>query len=240
LPYSQYRRSVCQAAGTFLAPGIRWIRLSQRNPLESASVAERHAVAQLCHDAGTALCQTDRNVNDDRLSFILRSPRLVERAVRTAFAASLAVRGVRGASLEPHAFGNLALEALDAELAAERSPLDAVGRHEIQGAALRAAARIGRSALALRLFSLPAARFGRAPAHADALVYDERRRAHVVRIEAFADQAARLAAARRIAAALPREVSPLREPAIHLYSLRDGKLRSFRISGSATGRALSA
>jgi hypothetical protein len=179
-------------------------------------------------------------VNDDRLSFLFRSPELVERAVRAAFAILLAARGLRGAALEPHAFGNVALEALDAALASERRSLDAVGRHEIQGATLRAAARFGGSALARRLFALPAERFGAAPPQADALVFDERRRAHAVRIEAFADQAARLDAARKIAAAIPAQAPQLREPAIHLFSLRDGRLRSFRIAGAAAAGARSA
>jgi hypothetical protein len=179
-------------------------------------------------------------VNDDRLSFILRSPELVERAVRAAFSAVFAARGLRAGSLEPHAFGNVALEALDAALAAERRTLDAVGRHEIQGATLRAAARFGGSKLARRLFALPAERFGKAPPHADALVYDQRKRVHAVRIEAFADQAARLGAARSIAAALPAEAQLLAPPVIHFFSLRDGRLRSFRICERAAGDARSA
>lgn len=183
------------------------------------------------------MCHASANVNDDRLSFILRSPELVERAVRSACTTLLAARGLCAASLEPHAFGNVSLAALDAALVAERCVLDAVGRHEIQGATLRAAARFGRSQLACRLFALPADRFGTAPPDADALVRDERGRAHCVRIEALADQAARLDAARKIAAALPAGAQRLPEPAILLYSLRDGRLRSFRI---AVGAALDA
>jgi hypothetical protein len=179
-------------------------------------------------------------VNDDRLSFILRSPELVERAVRSAFATLLAARGLRAAALEPHAFGNVALAALDTALADERCFLDAVGRHEIQGATLRAAARFGRSALARRLFALPADRFRSAPPDADALVRDERGREYSVRIEALADQAARLEVARKIAATLPAGAQRLRAPAILLYSLRDGRLRSFRIAGGAALDARSA
>jgi hypothetical protein len=202
--------------------------------------APRRPRFRVCQYAVTALCQTQSNVNDDRLSFILRSPEIVERSVRAAFSIALAARGLRGGSLEPHAFGNVALEALDAALAAERRALDAVGRHEIQGATLRAAAAFARSRLARRLFALPAERFGKAPPHADALVYDERKRLHVVRIEALADQAARLGAARRIAAAATAGVRPLADPMIHLFSLRDGRLRSFRIPGRAAGEARSA
>jgi hypothetical protein len=189
----------------------------------------------VCHDAVTTLVYAWRNVNDDRLAFLLRSPEIVERSLRSAFAALLATRGLRSASLDPHALGNVALEALDAVLAGRRCKLDAVGRHEIQGATLRAAARFGSSALARRLFVLPADRFGTAPPQADALVFDERRRVHAVRIEALADQAARLDAARSIADAIPAHAAQLREPAIHLYSLRDGRLRSFRIAGRTAG-----
>ncbi len=179
-------------------------------------------------------------MNDDRLAFILRSPELVERAVRAALSALFATRALHAGSLEPHAFGNVALEALDAALAAERRTLDAVGRHEIQGATLRAAARFAGSKLARRLFALPAERFGTPPPHADALVYDARGRVHVVRIEACADQAARLGAARRISAALPADAQRLADPMIHLFSLRDGRLRSFRISERAAGDERSA
>ncbi len=184
--------------------------------------------------------QTESNVNDDRLSFILRSPELVERAVRAALARVQAARGLRDEAIDLHAFGNVALEALDGVLFEEGRSLDAIARHEVQGATLRAAARFGRSPLARRLFALPAARFGSPPPRADALVYDERKRAHAVRIEAYAGQAARLEEARRIAAALPAVVPSLEEPAIHMFSLRDGRLRSFRFANAGAQAARSA
>lgn len=187
---------------------------------------------RLCHIAGTMMGQTQFNVNEDRLAFILRSPELVERAVRAALARVQAARGLRGEAIDVHAFGNVALEALDGLLFAEGRSLDAVARHEIHGATLRAAARFGRSALARRLLALPAERFGPPPPRADAFVYDERQRVHVVRIEAYAVQAARLEEARRIAATLPAGLPGLHEPAIHMFSLRDGRLRSFRLSNA--------
>lgn len=177
--------------------------------------------------SGLAACPDPPRAPEERLAFILRSPDVIERSVRAALHSSLAVRTSRSKSPDVRTFGNRALEALDVALTSERPTLDAIERHELQAATLRAGARFVRSKLARRLFELPPARFAEAPPQADVAVRDEGGHLHVVRLEATATLAQRAQTARAIAGALRTGAIPLRPPAVHLFSLRDGRLRSF-------------
>jgi hypothetical protein len=162
----------------------------------------------------------------DSLGFMLRAPGLVERAVRGAVRRWLAPDAPRVEPLDARRLANLALLALKELLASDESSPDPVARHELQGATLAAVSRFARSKLAERLAALPRRRFAAAPPAADALVLGESGALHAVRLEATARLADRVAVARSVATAVG-DVRALREPAVHLFSLRDGRLRSF-------------
>jgi len=77
---------------------------------------------------------------DDRLSFILRTPGVVEGVVREALRRALCARRHRGEPPDVRSFSNLALRVLERRTRDAGGSLDAVGRHELEAATLRAAA----------------------------------------------------------------------------------------------------
>jgi len=134
--------------------------------------------------------------------------------------------------LDARAFAHDVIETLSSAVEAERAPLDRLGRHELEGAALAAAARFLRSKLAARLAALPDERLSKGKGELDIVIADEKGRRHLVRLEAAATLADRTIVDRAVAAALPGEAA-LQQPAVHLFSLRDGKLRSFALGAHA-------
>lgn len=180
----------------------------------------------------------------DRLAFIRQAPELVERVVRSAAREAIEAKRLSDRALDVRDIANLALGELERALAAANVRLDAVERHELAGSTLRAATAFASSRLARRLRTVPVARFRAAPAGADAALADRDGNVHIIRVEAFAGDAQRVACAREIEATLVAAGSAtLRPPAVHFLSLRDGKLRSFaapRLAGrrgSASHRA---
>jgi hypothetical protein len=179
---------------------------------------------------------------DDRLSFILRTPSVVESVVREALREALAARRLRDDPPDVRTFCNLALLALErrtrgtsarTDRTSETARTDPVGRHELEAATLRAAACFASSSLARRLFRIPPERLAPGPRGADLTVRDARGRRHLVRLETFRTPDERLAALD--AAAKSAASHPLREPpAIHFFSLLDGTFRSY----PSTARAI--
>lgn len=186
---------------------------------------------------------------DDRLSFLLRTPALVEGVVREALRRALAARRSRDEPPDVRDFSNLALLVLERRVgASDRSartdedagagPADPVGRHELEAATLRAAAAFATSSLARRLFRIPRGRISAGPRGADLAVRDARGRLHLVRLETFRTPEERLVALDVMTKTAPRQ--PLGErPAIHFFSLLDGTFRSYPSSIKAAGSAKS-
>jgi hypothetical protein len=169
---------------------------------------------------------------DDRLSFILRTPALVESVVREALRRALAARRLRDEPPDVRGFSNLALLVLERHTGASGS--DPVGRHELEAATLRAAAAFASSNLGRRLFRMPRGRIAPGPPGADVAVRDPRGRLHLVRLETFRTPQERLAALNAVATAAPGQ--PLGErPAIHFFSLLDGTFRSYPSSRKTAG-----
>ncbi|GAC1491473.1 MAG: hypothetical protein NVS1B2_02960 [Vulcanimicrobiaceae bacterium] len=162
----------------------------------------------------------------DRLAFVREAPGFVERVVRVAARGCVDAR-CHDRSLDLRDVANVALGELDRALASERVRLDRVGRHELAEATMAAATTFARSPLARRLARVPSARFRPTPRGADAALVDRFGRLHLIRIEAFAGDAERVACARTIVADRPTDRTTLHVPTVHLFSLRDGKLRSF-------------
>jgi hypothetical protein len=157
---------------------------------------------------------------------MLRAPGLVEDAVRRAVRRWLAADVSSEEPLDARRLANLALFALGELLATEESTPDPVSRHELEGATLAAVSRFARSKLAKRLATLSHGHFAAAPPDADALVRDEHGGFHAVRLEATSRLADRVDVVHGVASAV-RERGTLYEPSVHLFSLRDGRLRSF-------------
>lgn len=166
-------------------------------------------------------------MNDDRLAFILRAPALVERVVRGALREALRSRRYQSGFLEVRAFANATLSELARLAEATRIDLDALGRLELQNAAVSAAGCFASSAAARRLFALPVGSFRAAPPDVDAALLDAAGRTHVVRLELVTGGAARAQLAATIGRSLPAPKGAGGPPRLHLVSLRDGKLRSF-------------
>ena len=174
---------------------------------------------------------------DERLAFIRQAPEFVERAVRAAVRETIAGIRVHDRTLAVRDIANVALGELDRILSCEPMRLDAVGRHELTDATVRAATRFATSPLARRLQRIPVARFIATPLDADIALVDRDGNAHVVRIEAFVGDVERVAWTR---AHITRNVA-LRAPSVHFFSLRDGTLHSFGAPPIAQrGRAPSA
>ncbi|MBD5654076.1 MAG: hypothetical protein IAI50_02705 [Candidatus Eremiobacteraeota bacterium] len=165
-------------------------------------------------------------MSDDRLAFILRSPALVERVVRAVLHEALRSRRYQSGALEVRAFASAALSELERIAAATRLDTDAIGRLELQNSTVNAAGCFASSALARRLFAIPAERFRAVPAEVDAAVLDARERIHLIRLELVTSGAARSELARAIARLLPPPRSSTHLPQLHFLSLRDGQLRS--------------
>jgi hypothetical protein len=160
---------------------------------------------------------------DDRLAFIRQAPELVERAVRAGVRETIAAKRLHDRTLAVRDIANIALGELDSMIACEPMRLDAVGRHELTDATVRAATRFATSPLARRLQRIPVARFIAAPHDADITLVDRHGYTHVVRIEAFEGDVERVAWMRAHVAG----TSALRAPSVHFFSLRDGTLHSF-------------
>jgi hypothetical protein len=175
---------------------------------------------------------------DDRLSFILRTPALVESVVRETLRRALAARPLRDEPLDVRSFSNLALLVLKrrAGLSDSYPRTDPVGRHELEAATLRAAAQFAASGLARRLFRIPRGRISPGPPGADVAVRDARGRLHLVRLETFRTPDERLAALDLATKAAPRQ--PLGDrPAVHFFSLLDGTFRSYPSATKSAGAA---
>jgi len=175
---------------------------------------------------------------DDRLSFLLRTPALVESVVRETLRRALAARRSRDEPPAVRDFSNLALLVLERRTgaAARTGDTDPVGRHELEAATLRAAAAFAASSLARRLFRIPRGRISAGTSGADLAVRDARGRLHLVRLETFRTPEERLVAVDVMAKTAPRQ--PLGErPAIHFFSLLDGTFRSYPSSSKTAGSA---
>jgi len=172
-------------------------------------------------------------MNEQRLAFLFRSPRLVEAAVRAALADALAVRRMRLGEIDARSFGNRALEMLGTEIRKNGRHTDALGLHQLEVETVRAAARLFSSKLGRRLLTIESDRLEAPGADFDASVRDPRGRLHVVRIEAASNNEERVNLGRRLA---ERTSSPqaLHAPRIHLFSLRDGRLRSFTFAARSS------
>jgi hypothetical protein len=169
---------------------------------------------------------------DDRLTFILRTPSVVERAVREALRRALAARRLRDDPPDVRAFSNLALLALERRTRESPGRTDPVGRHELEAATLRAAACFAASGLARRLFRIPPQRLAPGPRGADLAVRDAHGGVHLVRLETFRTAQERLAALDAVAKVAAAQ--PLRErPALHFFSLLDGTFRSYPSAAAA-------
>jgi len=169
---------------------------------------------------------------NDRLEVIRRTPALVEQIVRAAARETLAVRVAHDRAPDVRDIANVALGMLDRALARETLSLDAVGRLELASATMRASTSFAQSQLARRLLRVPVGRFRPTPHAGDVALVDRYGAPHVVRIEAFAGDAQRVACARAIAVATA--TSSLRAPSIHFFSLRDGRLRTFAVPAQRT------
>ena len=166
------------------------------------------------------------NASADKLNFMLRSPAIVEAAIRTAVCTWVEKRRLGAAALDPREFGSLALASLDREIEKERPTLDRVSRHELEGATLAVLGRFLQSKLAARLTAFPANRIEKKVPGSDLRLRDARGNTHVIRFETAADAQQRIELARRVSNAAGAE-KHLRQPSVHLFSLRDGRLRSY-------------
>jgi ribosomal protein S18 acetylase RimI-like enzyme len=160
-------------------------------------------------------------MNEQRLSFLFRSPEIVESAVRAALGQTLAVRRYGGGEIDARTFGNRTLDELRAELGRRGECYDALGKYELDVVAVRAASRFFSSGIGRRLLTIE-------PAHdeCDAAVRDEHGRLHVVRIEVASNDERRVELGRRLTRYAEARPS-LHAPRVHFYSLRDARLRSF-------------
>ncbi len=166
-------------------------------------------------------------MDETTVTFIVRAPASIEAAVRATLRATLALRALRAAPIDPRSFANAALDEVERTMAEAGSARDAVARHEIKSATLRAAATFAASPLGRRLFRLPPQRIAGtlAPGTFDAVVRDRTGRLHGVRLEGCGNERVRAdlrARAALAAAHLPGDA----ERFVHLFSLRDGLLRS--------------
>jgi hypothetical protein len=168
----------------------------------------------------------DTIVNDQRLSGIIRSPNLVEDALRIALADGLTGRRLRLGEIDARSFAIRALDSLRVILGASKRTLDAVELHQLEAATIAASGRLFSSKLGRRLFTIDVARLEPTPRMIDAAVIDTHGRRHVVRIEACSNDAQRVDLGRVIASHANRKLG-LHAPRVHLFSLRDGRLRSF-------------
>jgi hypothetical protein len=168
-------------------------------------------------------------VNDQRLSGIIRSPNLVEDALRIALADGLTGRRLRLGEIDARSFAIRALDSLRVILGASKRTLDAVELHQLEAATIAASGRLFSSKLGRRLFTIDVARLEPTPRMIDAAVIDTHGRRHVVRIEACSNDAQRVDLGRAIASRANRKPG-LHAPRVHLFSLRDGRLRSFRFA----------
>lgn len=175
-------------------------------------------------------------MNDDSLLYLLRAPAFVERVLRKALAEMIAIRRVYRSECDVRSFVKLALAA--SRRVADRAVDggDALARHEVEAAVVRAAAFFAASPLGKRLRTIPLERIVNAPQGIDLAVRDRRRGLHYVRLEAYAGTEARLAAVARAVRAMDREREPQRA-SLHFFSLRDGTLRSYP-STIACGRTV--
>lgn len=173
-------------------------------------------------------------MDDRRLAYLFRSPLIVEGAVRAALADALTVRRMRFAEIDARTFGNRALAFLRGSLR-RAQPLDELAGHELEVATVHAASRFFASKLARRLFTIESTRLAMAPPEADAAVQDTRGRLHIVRIESCANDDQRVRLGRRLAT-LNFASRSLHVPCVHLFSLRDAKLRSFTFSEDSARR----
>jgi hypothetical protein len=180
----------------------------------------------MCQTGGIATSYRHSDMNDQRLSLIVRSPGLVEAAIRSALADALAARRMRLGEIDARSFGNRALEKLEASLDSSARSLDALDRHQLEAATIAAAGRFFSSKLGRRIFTIDVARLERTPPSIDASVRDTHGRRHAVRIETCASDAQRVELGREISARANRRPG-LHDPRVHLFSLRDGRLRSF-------------
>ncbi len=173
-------------------------------------------------------------MSEPNVTFIVRAPALVEDAVRATLRSSLALRALRASAIDPRTFANFALDELERSLGEDGAARDAVGRHELKGATLRAAATFAASSLARRLFALPPDRLvGRVwPSEIDVVVRDRRARLHAVRLETCGTERARAALLARVSGAAA-ELPGTAERIVHAFSLRDGRLRSCEVSAAS-------
>jgi hypothetical protein len=165
-------------------------------------------------------------MNEQRLSFLFRSPQIVESAVRAALAQSLTARRCGGGEIDARTFGNRTLDALRTELSRSHESYDMLAKHELDVVAVRASSRFFSSRLGRRLLTIDPGRFEPAAMDYDAAVRDEHGRLHVVRIEVADGDQGRVELGRRLMQTADERPS-LHEPRVHLYSLRDARLRSF-------------
>ena len=162
----------------------------------------------------------------DKLNFMLRSPAIVEAAIRAAVCEWVEKRRLGAAPIEPREFGSLALASLERGMENERRPLDRVSRHELEGATLAVLGRFLQSKLAQRLAAFPSSRIEQKSPGSDLRLRDARGNVHVIRFETALDAQERIELARRISQKAG-SAAHLRQPSVHLFSLRDGKLRSY-------------
>jgi hypothetical protein len=135
--------------------------------------------------------------------------------------------------IDARSFGNRALEMLGAALRQDGRLTDALGRYELEVETVRAAARLFSSKIGRRLLTIESDRLEAAGSDFDVSVRDGHGRLHVVRIEAAANNEDRVKLARRLAerTSLPKA---LHAPGVHLFSLRDGRLRSFTFAARSS------
>lgn len=163
----------------------------------------------------------------DKLNFMLRSPAIVESAIRASVCEWVEKRRLGGSPIDPREFGSLALAALEREMEDERRPLDRVSRHELEGATLAVLGRFLQSKLAKRLAAFPSSRIEQKSPGSDLRLRDSRGNVHVIRFETAADAQARIELARSVSRGAAGKGTQLRQPSVHLFSLRDGRLRSY-------------
>lgn len=165
-------------------------------------------------------------MNDDTLLPLLRAPAFVERALRKTLAEMLAIRRAIPGDCDARSFVKLALATSRTLRDRTIDSGDILARHELEAAIVRAAVYFASSPLGKRLRTIPIERIVASPPGIDLAVRDRFGRLHYVRLEIFPGTQARLEAVARAVRAMD-DARLTTRASLHLFSLRDGTLRSY-------------
>jgi len=182
-------------------------------------------------------------MTDDSLLYLLRAPAFVEATLRAALIEMLSARRTFGGEFDVRTFIKCALLKSRRTRDAALENADALICHELEAAVVRTAAFFAASPSGRRLCCLPVERIIEPPPNIDAAVYDKKRALHYIRFDTYLRADERFEAATRLIRAMDRSM-PERLASLHFFSLRDGRLRSYRatvqhriVSNGAVARA---